>query len=577
MIPTLNEEHRVRELLMEGNRRKMLGLRLYRPMPIQLAFHLSEASERLVRGGLRGGKTTIAAAEVSSAATGIALTGLDEIAIPFRYPKDRPLLIWVIGYDEKHIARLYRKLFVQGLFKIIKDRNTRQWRSWRPWEADDASRETETKPSPPLIPGGPDCRPDGFIAEWAWDNKAERVFKVCRLKNGTEIHAFTSGGEAGQGEAVDVIWIDEDIKIPGHVAEWQGRLSDVRGRLIWSAWPHDDNPALKLMSLRAEDQRDREKPDVQEWVLTFSGNPYIPSDEKRKRLEGWAAAGAAVVRARDLGEYVDDWQLVYPMFNIDIHGIPRKEELGIDAVGRALAPLNFRVPNDWTHYLALDPGWTNAAALLVAVPPPSVGKFIVAYDELFAQRCTADTFGELLAKKVAGREFHAFIIDAHSGRQSVLGAGKRIVEFYREAFEKYNIRSRLTDSGFLPGSDDIAARNMTVRDWLNPRPDGTTLFRIVTDTCPYTRNEFRLYKQKVTREEVTEEVRRKDNHLMDCLGYLGSYLAASFDDNSAYYAAPPSAKINKDDIVEWRAKITGAKSTRNQGFFLGAGAVPSAA
>lgn len=558
---------RIREIIAEKNRRRMLALRLYRPRQEILPFHLSMASERLIRGGVRGGKTVAAATEVASAATGIPLTDPNEMAIPFKYPQ-RALLIWIIGYDEKHIARLYRKLFRPGLFKIIKDRVTGKYRAWKPWEPDDAAREDDTKPSPPLI------SPE-MIEDWAWDNKAERVFIVCRLKNGTEIHAFTSGGEAGQGEAVDVVWIDEDIKIPSHVEEWQARLSDVRGRLIWSAWPHANNEAIKRMTMRAEEQRERKNPDVEEWLLAFSENPYIPADEKRKRLEGWAAAGEAVVRARDRGEYADDYQMVFPAFNIEIVGIPRKS--GRDIIETSLASVGFRVPSDWTRYLSLDPGHANAAVIFGAVPPPEIGKFLLIYDEVFAQRCDADVLAQLVAEKSTGVTYHAFVIDARAGRQTTLGSGKRVVEFYREAFARHGLKSRLTDSGFLPGSDDIGARNMTVRNWMIPRPDGTTLLRLLNDATPYTRNEFKLYKKRITRDDVTDKVLDKHNHLMDCLGYLAAYLEPLFDSDSAYFASIPSDKDFSPAVKAYEDILKQIKGEREDfSFHIGAGTVSAA-
>jgi hypothetical protein len=327
------------------------------------------------------------------------------------------------------------------------------------------------------------------------------------------------------------------------------------------------------MTLRAADQRARVNPDVEEWLLAFSNNPYIPSDEKRKRLEGWAAAGEAVLRARDLGEYTDDFQLVYPNFNIDLQGVPRKS--GPDTLEIELSKTQFIVPNDWTTYLAIDPGFTNAACIFGAVPPPSVGKFLLIYDEVLLQRCTAMDFAEEIAKKSKGRTFHAFIIDGHAGRMSVIGGGKRVVEFYREAFEKHNLHSRMTDTGFLPGSDNIPARNMVVRDWLNPRPDGTTVLRFITDAVPYTRREFSLYKQRITRDDVTEDVKSKDNHLQDSLAYLSAYLAPLFDIDQAYV---PSVVIEDMSQPALRAyeKLTKPKTNQSTSFYMGAGVAPTA-
>jgi len=561
--------------LVEERRRENLALRLYRPRDVQTPFHRSLASERIIRGGNQSGKTIAAATEVASAAAGIPLTGRDGKPMPFKYPTDRPLVIWVIGYDERHISTIYQMLFSGGLFKIIKDRRTKRWRAWNPNDPDDAARERETKPSPPLIPGGPDCHSTGMIAEWAWHSKVERIFTICRLKNGAEIRAYSSKADPAQGVTVDLIWIDEDIAIATHVGEWQSRLSVVRGRLIWSVWPHGQNEALRLMTRRAEEQSRREHRDVEEWVLSQHANEYLPEDERRKRQEGYKAAGEAVWRARDLGEYVDDLQLVYPSFNVETHGMPRKA--GRDPIEQLLAANQWRVPDDWTRYFSVDPGHTNAAVLFLAVPPPWVGRYALLYDEILAQRCEPQIIAELIKAKTApGCVYRAFLIDWRAGRQTESGSGKRTVDFWVDAFRAKGIRSQLTEHGFLAGSDDIGARNMVVRNWLMTREDGTTQLRLLSAAVPHTCQEFGLYKKRVTRDDVSEEVKRKDNHEMDALGYLAAYLEPLFESNMAYVA--PTHQEGRDTVVDaynaLKKKMRGFGS--DGAFYCGAGAVPTA-
>ena len=499
------------ELTAETRRRSGESLRLYRPRDVQLPFHLTSASEKVARGGVRSGKTTCAAAEVASAATGIPLTGRDGKPIPYLYPTQRPVLIWIIGYDEKHIGRIYKKLFKPGLFKLIKDRQTRRLRTWRPWEADDLSREDETTPAPPLIPAR-------FIQEWAWENKAERVFTVCRLKNGTELHAFPSGAAPGQGDPVDLIWIDEDIKYPRHVEEWQSRLSDVRGRLLWSAWPHSANDALVNMSQRAANQKDRTHPDVFEIVLKLSDNPYIPKDEIRKRLDAW---GPTISRSRDLGEFLTDTVLVFPTFNIPTHGIggmgcPRQ-------IKTALRQHHDRPPWTWTHYLVLDPGHTQPAVLLAAVPPPELGDHVVVWGEVYTPNCDANQLAKDTARLVGNTAFEAFIIDGRAGRITPTGFSKTVQQQYSEAFARHGLKSRATGSDFIIGSDNISARNMAVRNWLEVREDGTTKLLVVDEATRNMQREFRLYKKKITRSDIRDEVVDRHNHLADCCAYLAAY------------------------------------------------------
>ena len=554
---------RLRILAAESHRREGEALRLFRAMPTQLPFLLSEASERILRGGVRAGKTITSAAEVASCATGIPLIGPDGKQLPFKFPPP-PLTIWTIGYNQKHIARIFKYLFMAGAFekfKVIKDKETGLMRAWRPWEPEDAAREKEAKRHPPMIPKR--LIPDENIA---YESKGERIFAVARLTNGTEIYAFPSGGVAGMGVAVDLIWIDEDIEYPKHVEEWQSRLSDVKGRLIWSAWPWSDNEALILMSRRAEQESKLEKPDVFESVLQFSKNPHIPEDEKRKRLKGWRAAGEEVVRARDAGEFLTGRSLVYPGFDIDLHGVPCQEREN-DSLDKVLSRTNYRVPDDWTHYLGIDPGWAHGAISFIAVPPPHVGDYFIVYDEIYMENGTPKDMVRELQKKIGQRKFHAFVMDARAGRQTQV-MGKTICQHWAEAFEEARIRSRLTYSGFIPGCDDPSARNMVVRKWMEPRQDGGTKFRIFRDTTQYTQHEFKLYKQHVTRDETTEKIKAAHNHLMDAMAYVAAT-------EPTYYLPPPEER-SEDPAIRAMKELQrqGKKVTDNKTIYLGAGAAP---
>ena len=359
----------------------MNGVRLYRPRPEQLPFHLSKAPRRLVRGGNRSGKTIAAACEFASALTRIPIAQDDDKLVPFQFPKDRPIIAWMIGFDERHIARMYRKLFRPGLFKIIIDRGTREWRAWKPWLPEDAAREKETKPSPPLIDPLPINKGGRFVEEWAWTKKGQRIFSVCRFKGGSEIYAFTSGGKAAQGDAVDVLWIDEDIEFEDSVQEWEARLADNHGKLIWSAWPHSRNGAIKLMAKRAQEQAGKQKPDVEEWVLKFSNNPYIDGDQKRILLEGWAAKSDAEVQTRDNGSFMDGLQLVFPTYDQDYHGLPRAT-MHRDALDRWMEAHEYVIPDDWSRYVVVDPGTQHPAAIVAVIPPPEIGDYVIIEKEV---------------------------------------------------------------------------------------------------------------------------------------------------------------------------------------------------
>ena len=557
----IQDKRQFRQAIDELERRRAESLRLWRPQPKQLQFLLSDAYEKIVRGGVRSGKTMVASAEVASAATGIPLTGPDDREIPFIYPR-RPLLIWVIGYDERHIARIYKKLFRPGQFRLIQDQETGKLRAWRPWEESDAARKAETAPAPPLIP------PRLIDAKgWAWDGKVEGCFKMCRLRNGTEIHAFASGAEAAQGEAVDLIWIDEDVKIEGHIDEWQGRLDDDLARLLWSVWPHTVNQGLRRMSRRAAEEAGSARPRVFEIVLEITENPFLSQERTEAKIAAWRAKGEHVVAARARGEFIDDLVLVFPGFSEDVHCLPSRAEKK-DDLEIFLAIRGYKVPIEWTNYLVLDPAHTQPAVLFAAVPPPDIfGRRVVVWDELYEPRIDATQLADLVAEKIAGRAFEAFIIDFRAGRQTAIGVGERIVDIYQKAFAKKRICSRLTGSGFAFGSDNIGARNMRVRQWLGRDDDsGSPVLRLIRDTTPAMQNEFALYKKRVTRDDVKEDVVDKDNHLMDCVGYLAAY-------DPEYVEPETTEPIHDFAYRQWK-KIERDSRKDDGVIYLGAGAAP---
>jgi len=509
---------RISELLHESRKREEEALRLYRPLPYATEFHKSTAFERIARGGNQSSKTSTCAAEFASAMTGTPLHDDEGNELPFRYPTDRSLLAWIIGYDEKHIGgTIYPKLFMPGAFDIIRDRETGKWRVWQPWYKDDAERKAETRPAPPLIP-------ERMIAGWGWEDKAQHVFAICKLRNGNVIRAFSSRGQAAQGPEVDVVWIDEDIEYPGHVAEWRMRLIRRGGRLIWSAWPHSRNDALTRMSKRAEESARDPNASIREWVFWCSKNPYNTPEMLRNVLEGYTDEER---RSRDRGEYLFDLVLVFPTFSPEVHCIP--SGLGCPRViEKALAKNNWRPDHTWTHYLVLDPGHTHPGVLLAAVPPPEIdgkptGDYVVVYRELYGASWDVERLAKEVELIASGTQFEAFIIDYRAGRQRGMTGGATFKQQYSEAFQRHRITSLSTGSSFRDGCDDPAARNMIVRDWLRRRDDGTTKLLLVKHTCPTTIAQFGLYKKHAGKDFIEDKPVDKDNDLMDCLGYLAAH------------------------------------------------------
>ena len=309
----------IREVHAELANRRHEALRLYEPMPLQDEFHRCLASERIVIGGNRSGKSLCTFIEDAR-----AVTGQD----PYdKYPKENGNLV-IVGRNWPHIGvTVYPMLFKCGAFKIVRDEETHKWRAFRPLV--EGHRLKETKPAPPLIP-------PRFIKDISWVQKNAGYINTVDLVNGWRILFFSSEGEPPQGFQADLVHIDEDINNERFVGEMQARLSDRKGRFVWSAMPHSKNNALLGLHDRAEKSANDPDAIIKLFRLRFLDNAHIDAREKEKNIERWSAQGADEVRMRAEGEFTLDSNLMYPSFNLAVHEVKRVDLPAI--------------PDDWTRY-----------------------------------------------------------------------------------------------------------------------------------------------------------------------------------------------------------------------------------
>jgi hypothetical protein len=459
------------------------------------------ASETLVIGGNRSGKSLCTFIEDAWAATGTH-------PIEGKYPKEGGNLV-IVGANWKHVGLvIVPYLFRAGAFKIIKDRTSGEWRAFDPMLLGDKEREAQAKPAPPLIP-------PRMIKSMSWLLKSAGYLNSCELTNGWTIYCFSSEGDPPQGFQANRVHLDEDLNNEQWVPEMQARLADRRGRFTWSAMPHSKNEALIGLNERSEKAESiGNTTDIRRFVLRFLDNPHIDADEKRKMLERWAALGEDVLRQRSEGEFMTDSVLVYPSFNMSVHGYNREE-----------MPSG-QVPDDWCRYAIVDPGHSVTAVLFAAVPPQ--GNMILCYDELYIRECNAIKFAKEFHDKVGRQQFYAFLIDAHGGRITDIGSGRTAQEQYSQELRNLGTASEVTGHSFIPGCDDIQAGLQAVRNMLYIRPEGTSKLRFLRGALPNLEREMKRYKKKVqyvagTTIVTDEPSKRGEFHLVDCLRYLCAY------------------------------------------------------
>lgn len=546
----------------------MEALRCYRPTNIQLEFHQSGAPERVVRGGKRSGKTVSCSAEFASAVTGMPIIAPDGKPVKRHYPK-KNMLCWVIGFDLTHIGQtIYRNLFEPGIFMVLPVGDG-TWRTMNPANAEDKARAAEAHEAGPMIP-------PRFIVpgSWSWESRAERVFKGVTVRNpwgDVRIHAFPSTAQqAKQGDAVDLIWIDEDVRFSQHVAEWQDRLADKGGRLFWSAWPHGSNDALVRMSERAAECAMDDNPPIKEVVLRFSDNPFI--EDIQKQLSIGRMTTEEDRRSRDYGEYLFDAIAMYE-FLPNKHCIyklleddPYSKLRQADRLNQIYTELG-EFPDTWTRYLSVDPSHTRSAVIFGVVPPPEYegfrfGKMLIIENELVMKKAGAAELAGAVLPLVERKQYEAFIMDQNMGRQTRVGSsvGNTVMALYEEEFAKRGIKSRLTGSSFLPGTNDVTARAMEVRKHLAPDRDGIIRLRVVADKTYHLQKEFGSYRKKAIMGQVLDEPANARTHdAAVAMEYLMSYIAncpEPYVDPSIYRRGNPVLKHARELLKKWNRSNT---------------------
>lgn len=517
--------------LMELEKQRMDGLRMIRMLPSQAEIISDPHSELLIAGGNRGSKTVCAAVMIASIARDVPVQTMDGDMINCRLPhqKNRPLTIWAVGDYLKHIGQvIHRVLFRAGLYWIIRDEVTGGWRSWNPVHfPNDWNRLDERKPSMPLIPNSE--------IDWdntAWYHKGLRQFEKIALKNGTEIYAFASASEKQQGVPVDVGWFDEHLVDERWYTEMQTRLTDNRGRLIWSTIPRDESPTFISVAERAEQQADEvaegtrkpEKLFTKHFKLSLTDNPFLPEDEKEKRFEQLSERDRLV---RISGELSTNVIRIYQTFNPSVHCVKYRDPLVNDQVTKELDANNWEPPDDWCRYLALDPGTQKPAVLFMAIPPEHMWDekepYFIAYDELYIPRLDAFQIAGVIKERHFGHFFEEFFIDGQAARQKPMGFSWNIGHQYEKAFAEEGLRSR-HGSYFTPGDPDFMQRSGLLHKAMRMRKCGRPQFRIIGHKCPHLTKQLLTNTRKLDKQGEPLEVpadHQKDD-LRVCLEYFVS-------------------------------------------------------
>lgn len=482
--------------------------------------------------------------------------------------------IWILGYDWKHIGKtLQRLLFQRDLFRVIRDQKTGKWRTWNPNLPEDADLFHITRAAPPLI------RPSDIIGGSdgiSWENKKDKQVSAFDLvHDGSRVEFFASTGSKPQGDPAHLIWMDEKIEDESWYSELLVRLIDYRGRLLWTTWPTTaPSAAMSEAAERAELQIGAIDRTSFSFILKGSDNPYTKSIHRDKIF---ATMDEDTRAARDEGKLGTERWRVYARFSRFVHRVLSNDPGGDDALAKAVREAN-GIPADWTRYLILDPGTANPAVLMVAIPPPKLGDFVVPYDELYLHYTPAKQLAEAIAAKTKGTFFEDFIIDAHAARQTPMGFDGTIGANYEKEFAAQKLRCRRHGNRFSFGSDNVTGRILRLQGLMNIRgSDGQPTLRVLTSGCPNLIKQLEQYKwQPDPKGNPTDQPAKYQKiDLANCLEYL-----VSRDDCS--YVKPPEQKVAdgrspKEVLKHIRSFFSRDEKVKadDQSVYCGAGARPS--
>lgn len=523
---------------------KLDALELFRPTAYQEQVVLCPASEILVQGGTRSGKSVIVTAMISAYLRNKPIIFADGSRHDMREIGwlNRAVVVWLVGLQLNHIGQtLHRLLCRAGAFDMVRDKKTGLWRAWQPGrvEGDENIPLEKRFPAPPFIPAHE-------IVEETWENKKEFKFTSLQLKDGSMCYGFASTGDVKRGDPVNRIWIDEEIANSEHYAEWQSRLSDRKAKILWSSWPDMKTPALQALYRRCCDQRDevlrgvRKAANCINFIFRGSDSPFIDDEEKAKRSEGWTEAQR---RARDFGEFITDTIVAYPEFNRHFHCVDYGPNSPMnDKVTEAMRRLNWNVPSDWCVDLILDPGTARPALLWAAIPPKSFWDegqpYYILFREMAVPRIDAAEMARRARYADPGRQYMRFIGDSKAGEQTPMGFSWAVFEQYSREFRKEGLRCQLTNDMFLRGETTWVVRSMKLRSLMRGRSScGRPQLRIVTHACPVLVKQLEETLKGVAKDDVMDKLAQGQQHdMLDTAEYYAGF-------EPTFMTPPPSAPL----------------------------------
>ena len=175
----------------------------------------------------------------------------------------------------------------------------------------------------------------------------------------------------------------------------------------------------------------------------------------------------------------------------------------------------------------------------MAVPPKHhpLAQHIFLYDEIFIRQESEDDLVRRIKVKLGGREPYAILMDFVMSNRTEITSVK-IGDYFRNAFKKYDLRSKANGLGYRNGLPNRTIRASVVRDALAPRIGGRSYVQVIEGACPNWEAQISKLRRKPTKgrggvwiyDDIPAE--KQVDELYDAFGYV-------LCDDPIYHAPTP--------------------------------------
>jgi len=180
---------------------------------------------------------------------------------------------------------------------------------------------------------------------------------------------------------------------------------------------------------------------------------------------------------------------------------------------------DFVIPELWTRYMAIDPHERTPTAVMWVAVDPKGNKWV--YDELWMGGVDLKTIANAIHAQEGGIQPRIRLIDPHNDKDNAIQGGFNV----RKELMKHGIFCQRANSDTQLGKSRIRA---DLKPMYNHLSKSVTPALKIFRSCKQTIYEFQHYlwdDYKRNKEEygIKDQVRKKDDHFMDCLRYIYNF------------------------------------------------------